>query len=53
MLLPLLAALLAQSVAPTAAPVQSLIVVEQGALTLELVRALDLDLAALTRDGRV
>lgn len=53
MLPPLLAALLAQAVAPSTPPVQSLVVVEKGALTLELVRALDLDLAALTRDGLV
>lgn len=53
MLSPLLVALLVQTQAPADAPVQALVRVAKEALTLELVRALDLDLAALTRDGKV
>lgn len=50
---PLLVALLVLPQTPAEAPVQGLVTVAKEALTLELVRALDLDLAALTRDGRV
>ncbi|MSR60853.1 MAG: hypothetical protein EXS08_00205 [Planctomycetes bacterium] len=52
MILPLLLAL-AQQVLPTEAPVQSLVRVPAGALTLDTVSALDLDVAAVLRSGEV
>jgi len=52
MILPLLL-LLAQQALPTEAPVQSLVRVPAGALTLATVTALDLDVAAVQKSGEV